>query len=156
MIDVRRAAVHYGHPHICLTRRVLLERLAEGLTPEFGRTCTEVTQDGAGVQVGFADGTTETGDLLIGADGRNSVVRDAVWGRDPAELSGWATWQGVTPIPVDITSSGRCVMFVGPAGLCGLMPAGEGLLQWWFDQRWRPDLPAPASPVAMLRERFAG
>lgn len=45
-------------------------------------------------------------------------------------------------------------MFTGPAGLCGLMPAGEGLLQWWFDQRWRPDDPVPASTVAVLRERF--
>jgi FAD-dependent urate hydroxylase len=155
-VDVRRAAVQYGHPHICLTRRALLERLAEGLAPEFGRTCTEVTQDDAGVRVGFAEGGTETGDLLIGADGRNSVVRDTVWGRDPAELSGWATWQGVSPIPIDITSSRRCVMLIGPAGMCGLMPAGQGLLQWWFDQRWTPDQPAPASPVAMLRERFAG
>jgi FAD-dependent urate hydroxylase len=158
-VDVHRTAVRYGHPNICLTRRALLERLAEGLKPDtigFGRACTEVTQDDAGVRVGFANGGTETGDLLIGADGRNSVVRNTVWGHDPGELSGWATWQGVTPLPIDITSSRRCVMFTGPAGLCGLMPAGEGLLQWWFDQRWTPDLPGPASPVAMLRERFAG
>ena len=70
----------------------------------------------------FADGTTAHGDLLVGADGRGSVIRDQVWGGDPAELSGWATWQGVSPVPVDVTTSRRCVMFVGQAGLCGLMP----------------------------------
>lgn len=30
-IDVARAAAHYGHPHICLPRARLLERLATGL-----------------------------------------------------------------------------------------------------------------------------
>ncbi len=156
-INVGRSAAHYGHPHICLPRSRLLERLADGLPSEvirYGRACTKVAWDDDVAQAEFADGTRHTGDLLVGADGRASVVRDINWGRDPAELTGWATWQGVTPIPIDITASRRCVMFTGPAGLCGLMPAGEGLLQWWFDQRWTPDEPPPASAVAALRERF--
>jgi FAD-dependent urate hydroxylase len=156
-IDVARAAIHYGHPHVCLPRRRLLDRLAEGLPAEmirFGCTCTKVTQDGTSVLVEFDDGSTETCDVLIGADGRNSVIRNTVWGHDPAELTGMATWQGVSPLSIDITSSRRGVMIIGPTGMCGLMPAGEGLLQWWFDQRWTPRAPAPASPVAMLRDRF--
>jgi FAD-dependent urate hydroxylase len=158
-VDVARSAAHYGHPHVCLPRRRLLERLADGLPAglvTFGRACTGVAQDDAGVRAEFADGTIAAGDMLIGADGRGSVVRDQVWGGDPAEPSGWATWQGVSPVPVEVTSSRRGVMIVGPAGLCGLMPAGEGLLQWWFDQRWTPGTPAPGSPVAALRERFGG
>jgi FAD-dependent urate hydroxylase len=158
-IDVARSALHYGHPHVCLPRRRLLERLTEGLPPAviaYGRACTEVAQEGAEVRVVFADGSTESGDLLVGADGRSSVIRNTLWGQDPAEPSGWATWQGVTPIPLETTSSRRGVMFVGPAGLCGLMPAGEGLLQWWFDQRWTSDTPTPTSPLAQLRERFGG
>jgi FAD-dependent urate hydroxylase len=46
------------------------------------------------------------------------------------------------------------VLFVGKPGTCGLMPAGDGLLQWWFDLRWMPGDPPPVKPVAMLRERF--
>jgi FAD-dependent urate hydroxylase len=95
-----------------------------------------------------------TGDLLIGADGRNSVVREAVWDRDPAEPTGWATWQGATAIAIDVTTGRTGDMLVGPQGSCGLMPCGEGLLQWWFDVPWTPGTPPPASPVAMLRERF--
>ena len=158
-VDVARAAARYGHPHICLPRRRLLERLADGLPGgmvTFGRACTGAAQDGATVRATFADGTAETGDLLIAADGRGSVVRDQLWGGDPAELTGWATWQGISPVPIDVTSSHRGVMISGRAGSCGLMPCGEGLLQWWFDQRWSPDAPRPASTVAALRERFGG
>jgi FAD-dependent urate hydroxylase len=34
------------------------------------------------------------------------------------------------------------------------MPAGEGLLQWWFDLRWPPATPPPAKPVTLLRQQF--
>jgi FAD-dependent urate hydroxylase len=158
-VDVARSATHYGQHNICLPRRRLLERLAEGLREgvlTFGRSCTEVADHPDGVRATFADGSAATGDLLIGADGRGSVVRDAVWGRDPAEPTGWATWQGATSIPIDVTRGRIGAMLVGPQGSCGLMPCGEGLLQWWFDVRWTPDMPLPASPVAMLRERFGG
>jgi FAD-dependent urate hydroxylase len=36
------------------------------------------------------------------------------------------------------------------------MPAGDGLLHWWFDVLWSPDEPPPSSPVAELRRRFGG
>src|SRR5262249_54580016 len=38
-----------------------------------------VSQDEESVTVTFSDGTTETGELLIGADGVNSQVLEAVW-----------------------------------------------------------------------------
>ena len=172
-VDVAQAAARYRYPHVCLPRTRLLEALAAGLpagTLMFGRAATAVTETGdpaapdtAGtaatgtgdpVRVKFADGGTADGDLLIAADGRGSAIRDQLWGGDPGQLTGWATWQGLTPLPSDITASHRSVLFVGKPGTCGLMPAGDGLLQWWFDLRWAPGPPPPAKPVDMLRERF--
>lgn len=45
-------------------------------------------------------------------------------------------------------------MIVGREGFCGLMPAGNGLLQWWFDRPWNAEDPQPPSVTAMLKERF--
>jgi FAD-dependent urate hydroxylase len=156
-VDVSHAAAHYGHPNVSLPRRRLLERLLDGLPSgvvRYGRAVTGHTQDAGGVRVDCVDGSTETGDLLVAADGRGSVIRDALWGGDPARYARYATWQGVTAIATAVTVGTAGAMFVGPAGLCGLNPAGEGLLQWWFDARWASGTPAPDSPVAMLRERF--
>jgi FAD-dependent urate hydroxylase len=102
----------------------------------------------------FADGSSAEGDLVVAADGRGSALRDQLWGGDPGQLTGWATWQGISPLPSAIASSRRSVLFVGRPGTCGLMPAGDGLLQWWFDLRWPPGSTRADKPVAMLRERF--
>ncbi|WP_396450672.1 FAD-dependent oxidoreductase [Actinomadura sp.] len=156
-IDVGRAARVHGHPHVCLPRRRLLERLADALPDgviEFGRACTGVFQGGETVRAKFADGSTAEADLLVGADGRRSVVRDHLWGGDPAEPSGWGTWQGLGPIPIDVVSSRTGLMITGRAGSCGLMPAGEGLLQWWFDMPWSPDDPPLTEPLGEIRRRF--
>jgi 2-polyprenyl-6-methoxyphenol hydroxylase-like FAD-dependent oxidoreductase len=158
-IDVAQAAARHGHPHVCLSRTRLLDLLASGLpagTIAFGRAVRSAEEPaGAAVRVTFADGGTADGDLLVAADGRGSAVRDRLWGGDPGRPTGWATWQGLSPLPTEITASHRSVLFVGKPGTCGLMPAGDGLLQWWFDLRWTPGTPPPAKPLAMLRERFA-
>jgi 2-polyprenyl-6-methoxyphenol hydroxylase-like FAD-dependent oxidoreductase len=166
-VDVARAAARYGHPHVCLPRDRLLGLLAAGLPPgtvAFGRAARSaepaapegavVPPEGAAVRVTFADGGSADADLLIAADGRGSALRDQLWGGDPGQPTGWATWQGLSPLPVDITASRRSVLFVGKPGTCGLMPAGDGLLQWWFDLRWAPGTPPPAKPLALLRARF--
>jgi FAD-dependent urate hydroxylase len=157
-VDVAQAAARYGHPNLCLPRARLLGLLAGDLpagTIAFGRPARAVEETpGAAVRVTFANGGTADGDLLIAADGRGSAIRDQVWGGDPGQPTGWATWQGLSLVPVGITTSRRSVLFVGKPGTCGLMPAGDGLLQWWFDLRWTPGTPPPAKPVAMLRARF--
>ncbi|MGC0417417.1 2-polyprenyl-6-methoxyphenol hydroxylase-like FAD-dependent oxidoreductase [Embleya sp. AB8] len=82
------------------------------------------------------------------------MVRRHVWGTNPTTPTGWVTWQGLGPVDVDVVSARRGLMIVGPEGMCGLLPAADGLLQWWFDVRRSPAEPAPASPIAALRARF--
>jgi FAD-dependent urate hydroxylase len=156
-VDVARAAARYGHPNLSMPRRDLIQRLAGDLPAEvvrFGKRAVAVTQDADGATVTFEDGTCETGDLVVGADGQRSVVREAVIGADPTRPSGWATWQGLTPIDIETTRSRRGLMVIGREGMCGLLPAGDGLLQWWFDLRWEEGAPQPPSILAMLKERF--
>ncbi|NUT32892.1 MAG: FAD-dependent monooxygenase [Hamadaea sp.] len=64
---------HYGVSRISL-REVLLTGMADVLRPGSEFTHYEIT-DGGRVRAHFADGSTATADVLIGADGANSRVR---------------------------------------------------------------------------------
>ncbi|OPF72061.1 hypothetical protein VT50_0232035, partial [Streptomyces antioxidans] len=130
---------------------------------------TRGTGDQARAVATFADGTEVVGDVLIGADGHRSAVRRHLLGDHPAAHTGWATWHGVTALPVPLTSGHEVNAFGGPAGWVALHPVGEGLLFWAFETPWTDgelvppgalgDEPEPGrtqSAAANLRARFAG
>jgi FAD-dependent urate hydroxylase len=133
-------------------RYPLIKRLAETVDIRFGAGITGVTVHPGQIEVLDAQGNTHTGDVLVGADGQRSVVRRVTLSPEPAKPSGWATWQGLTESLPQIASGAIGVCLVGEAGLCGLMPAGEGLTQWWFSVR--QSLPVD-DPADWLRQRFA-
>lgn len=40
---------------------------------------SRIIQDDEGIRVVLADGTVEKGDIVVGCDGVNSIVRHAIW-----------------------------------------------------------------------------
>jgi FAD-dependent urate hydroxylase len=146
--DLRELERRTGHGVATIPRRAILERFAGALPAgavAFRSEVTDVEVGPAQVRVG-----DHTADVLVGADGYRSVVRGSVLGDEPAARNGWISWQGLTKDIDDLGTHAVCM--VGPAGLCGLMPAGDGLLQWWFDV----EAAAPEHPLAWLRSRFHG
>lgn len=155
--DMAHAATRYGFPNKSISRRLLLERLSEGLPGDlisYGTGCRKVAQDGERVTATFDDGSTVTGDLLIGADGHHSVVRRELWGDVPIRTAAFGTWQALGRIDIDLTRTHLHLMITGREGACGIIPAGDGKLQWWFDVRWSSGERRPAAPLAELRRRF--
>jgi FAD-dependent urate hydroxylase len=138
-------------------RRILLERLLKGFPADRIRCnsrAVRVMNDGNGVRVDFEDGSSADGDVLIGADGLHSVVRDVV-GAPAAKSTGWCSWQGLVTLP-DIPDPHVARMMIGEHGNLGLWPAGGSALQWWFDLPWSPDFVRPQRPIEMIRSHFTG
>jgi FAD-dependent urate hydroxylase len=138
-------------------RRILLERLLKGFPADRIRCnsrAVRVMNDGDGVRVDFEDGSSADGDVLIGADGLHSVVRDVV-GAPAAESTGWCSWQGLVTLP-SIADPHVARMMIGEHGNLGLWPAGGSALQWWFDLPWSPDFVRPQRPIEMIRSHFTG
>lgn len=155
-LDVAAIVNRMGAPVRMVPRRVLLERLLEGFPAERIRCGAQVVGvgTGSGMRVDFADGRCVEGDLVIGADGLHSKIREIV-GAPTAVPTGWCSWQGLAALP---EGADRHVAFVivGEHGNLGLWPAGDTEVQWWFDLPWSPDFVRPERPIEVIRANFTG
>jgi len=113
--DALRAAV--GDEHISL-----------------GACCVSVEQVESRVAIGFADGRDATGDLLVGADGVHSIVREYVAGPDQPTWWPQVAWRGLAPgaIGREIGLETRQQMFVGPNSLFVTYYVSSGRLVNWI------------------------
>lgn len=156
-VDLTAMVDRLGAPVRQVPRRLLLERLLEGFPADRIRCSSRavaVVITRSGVRVEFDDGSSAEGDLLIGADGLHSVVRDVVGAR-PAEPTGWCSWQGLVTLP-DVADKHVALQVIGEHGNVGLWPAGGTDLQWWFDLPWSIDFIRPRRPIDTIRSHFTG
>ena len=90
----------YGAPYYHIHRADLLSVLANALPPRalhLGKELASFTQSGDAVTVIFADGSRASGDVLIGADGIHSRVREQLFGPDAPRFTGNVAWRLVVP-----------------------------------------------------------
>ncbi|HEY2502294.1 MAG TPA: NAD(P)/FAD-dependent oxidoreductase [Mycobacterium sp.] len=156
-VDLTAIANRLGAPVRMVPRRVLLERLLEGFPADriwCNARAVGVVSTPNGVRLEFEDGSWAEGDLLIGADGLHSMVREVV-GAQPAEPTGWCSWQGLITLP-NVADKHVAHMMIGEHGNLGLWPAGGSDVQWWFDLPWSPDFVRPGRPIDMIRSNFEG
>ncbi len=93
-----------GVPSIGIHRTALLEILHEAAGPENvqgSSQCTGYRKTGDKVVLELADGREETGDILIGADGPFSAIRDQLRGPATRRYSGYTCWRGNAELTAD-------------------------------------------------------
>lgn len=90
----------YGTPYLQLHRGDLHQTLYELMPPDvvtFGARLDGLEERGDGVVLSFADGTEASADIVIGADGVHSVVRESLFGSDNARFTGRVAYRSVFP-----------------------------------------------------------
>ena len=104
--------------------RILAEATrASGANIRLGCTFTAIEQDADGVEVSFTDGQRQRYDLVIGADGLYSKVREAVFpGAPKPRYSGQAVWRAVLPRPPEIET---VTMWMRPKVKPGVNPVSK-------------------------------
>lgn len=144
--------------------RVLQEEAARrGVPLERGKRLVGAEAGSAGVVVEFADGTTETGDVLVGADGLHSVVRTLI---DPAadapRYTGQTVVYGYTRAPGLPSAAGIYRMVRGSKAAFGFTTDPDGATFWFARipdaERSRAEIAAvtPAGWREFAHAAFAG
>lgn len=88
----------FGAPTIAIHRADLHEILLAALDEnwiQLGARCTHFVQDEAGVTAHFANGRSHRADLLIGADGIHSAVRQQLFPHLTPRYAGYTAWRGI-------------------------------------------------------------
>ncbi|HSV19500.1 MAG TPA: FAD-dependent monooxygenase [Casimicrobiaceae bacterium] len=92
----------FGAAFYHIHRADLHAMLAKDIAPSrttFNATCTGVREGDDRAVATFATGETFEADLIVGADGVRSVVRDALWGPEPAHYTGHMCWRALVDVP---------------------------------------------------------
>ena len=129
---------------------------ASGAAVKLGVTAEALRQDDEGVDVKLTDGTEARYDLVVGADGINSLVRQRVFGDAPEpEYTGQVVWRHNFPKPPEQDTLDT---YVGVRGKAGLVPLAPDLMYMFVIERWpADDLDVPDEKLAeTLRERLTG
>ena len=88
----------YGHAYFHAHRADLIDALTAGLNVgrvRMNARVASVAQDADAVTVTLDDGEVLSGDVLVGADGIHSTVRNQVFVPDEPRPSGYVSWRGI-------------------------------------------------------------
>jgi 2-polyprenyl-6-methoxyphenol hydroxylase-like FAD-dependent oxidoreductase len=94
----------FGEPAVAVHRAELLALLYQAVgagVVHLGARCVACRQDRTGVTALLADGRAVAGDLLIGADGIRSIIRDQLRGDTPLRYAGYTAWRGVVSFQLE-------------------------------------------------------
>lgn len=154
--DLAQAVAKFGHPTVSIHRAALVQVLADALPPDalhLGRRCTGFAQDGAGVTARFEEGEPVRGDVLVGADGIRSVLREQLFPGVRLRFSGLTCYRGVVEMELPAGLARSCWEVWGGPARIGFSAVGPRQV-YWFAPVLAPAGGEAASP-AQLAARYA-
>ena len=118
--DRRKNAARYGAPYYTFHRADLLDALASGLDDSaihLGHRLIGLEERADGIILAFANGARVEAEIVIGADGVRSVVRQALYGNDNPSYTGQMVWRALlkgADVPQDVLEPTGHIQWVGP------------------------------------------
>ncbi|GAA1899648.1 2-heptyl-3-hydroxy-4(1H)-quinolone synthase [Streptomyces sodiiphilus] len=153
-VETQRLSGRFG-PLWSLTRPALHAALLDALPPQVqvihGHSPSALRDTGTAVEVRFEDGGTESYDLVVGADGIRSTVRELLLGPLALRYSGVTCWRGITRNP-GLT---RAAEAWGDGTRVGTVPLPGERLYYFLVRTAPPRAPAPDWPGG-FRDVFRG
>ena len=160
IVDVRYPALDGGAiPAILGIKRADLHRVLAGriedlkIRCELGLTVEDLTQSEGRVDVTLSNGERDIFDLVVGADGIRSQIRDMAGFAIEPRYTGFGVWRSVHKRPAELTDK---IMMMGVGKRFGIMPISDDRL-YTFGTIAEPKdrYYDPRSWADTMREKFA-
>lgn len=135
--SAQELAQRVGEISVVIHRAQLLHILRQGLNDmpiHLNRRCVGVSQTTDSAIASFDDGSTEHGDILIGADGIRSVVRRQMIDDGEPTYAGYTSYRATVPFDHTQVMAGE---YIGCGSRFGIAPMNDGQL-YWFATRNAP------------------
>ncbi|MBB6611461.1 FAD-dependent monooxygenase [Pontibacter sp. Tf4] len=132
--DTRLLSRKYGISNFVIHRADLHDVLAQALQPgtlHLNKRCQTINQQSNQVQITFTDGTQTIADLLIAADGINSVIRQQLLPESKPRYAGYTCWRGVIQNPGVTINSMISAETWAPQGRVGMAPLPGNRIYWY-------------------------
>jgi 2-polyprenyl-6-methoxyphenol hydroxylase-like FAD-dependent oxidoreductase len=132
--DMGEAARRFGYPTVAIHRGRLQRMLLDHLPADavhVGRECSEVVAGDGGAVLRFADGSEVEAEVVVGADGAHSRVREAVAPGTRLRYSGQSSYRAVTPFRLPEGFAGVGWEVWGPGRRFGFSAIGHGDVYWY-------------------------
>ncbi|GAP94245.1 FAD-dependent monooxygenase [Leptolyngbya sp. NIES-2104] len=123
----------YGQPLLNIQWSKLQAILANALPPDIihlQHRCVGFQQQNNSIEVFFADGETVQADLLIGADGVNSVVRQGLIGDGAPTYAGRMSWRAVIQYAHEQLPPDTGTIMTADGKIIVLTDVGQGYTFW--------------------------
>lgn len=104
VIDNKMLLERYHHASLLIHRAALQDELINAVEApiHWGKKCVEVVQSATQVTIRFEDGSVVSGDILVGADGIRSTVREQCVVKAQYRYSGQTCWRAIIPIDLPL------------------------------------------------------
>lgn len=144
-----------------VSRSELQEMLFDEVGGEYvqlQKKCVGVKEDADSVTAIFEDGSTATGDILIGADGVRSTVREyVIEQKAEPRYADYVNWNGIVKASPELAESDVWVIYVGEGKRASMMPIGGDRFYFFFGAPLpKGTIVAPEDRAQELAEIFAG
>jgi 2-polyprenyl-6-methoxyphenol hydroxylase-like FAD-dependent oxidoreductase len=152
-VRLNKMSARFGHSIISIRRSDLLDILAGAVPPgvlHLGSQFTHFEQEPAQVRAHFEDGSEETADLLVGADGIHSRVREQLFPQVMLRYSGQTCFRGIAEMALTDDHACTCREIWGGKNRFGFSPVGPGRV-YWFAPQLSPPRVADSLDLRMRR-----
>lgn len=133
-LPFQEIAEEQGSPSVCISRQQLQTALLDNLGKvdiSHAKRFASYSESDDAVHVTFEDETRASGDILVGADGYYSAVRDAMGIPSQVQEAGYICWLALVKYDHPQISPGYVVHYWGKGKRIGIIDIGGGWVYWW-------------------------